>query len=311
MNGSLIITGVDGFVGRHVARLAAQSGISVIGTSRARQPDASIASFLDDYAAADLREGWPEMLPPEAPVVHLAGLAAVGPSFDAPQEYISGNSAMVTAMCESRLTARSSARIVAVSTGAVYATDVDDAVHHETGRVGFNSPYVVSKILVENQIAYYRSRGLAAVIARPFNHIGPGQGLGFLVPDLLHRLRSRENGGAITVGDLSSRRDYTDVRDVARAYIALAFAETLPHDVYNVATGTSHSGQELLALLCAELGQPLPDLEVDPARLRPNDPRSIAGDATRLRETVGWEPRISLAQTIRDVVHNGPDGDSA
>lgn len=298
----LVVTGVAGFVGHHVARMAAEEGWSVFGVSSAPTPPAELEPYLDSYVGADLREEWPREAPTDAAVIHLAGLAAVGPSFDAPQEYIEANSAMVTRMCEALLAAGGSGRIVGVSTGAVYASTPTPSVHAETSPVGFSSPYVVSKLLVESQLHYYQQRGLDSVVARPFNHIGPGQGPGFLVPDLARRLRELSPGEPLTVGNLDTRRDYTDVRDVARAYLLLAAAPQLSHPLFNVASGTALSGRAILDLVCAALEIDVPPLRVDRARVRPNDPASIAGDASRLHGELGWLPTIPVDQTIAEFV---------
>lgn len=302
MTSGLIVTGVDGFVGRHVARIAAQAGFEVFGISRTQTVDRDLDQHLTGYASADLREVWPSAAPDDAAVIHLAGLAAVGPSFDRPQDYIAGNSAMVTNLCEARLAQGSSARIVGISTGAVYAQNDEKPLRAEGDQVAFTSPYVVSKILVENQFAYYRARGLDTVVARPFNHIGPGQGPGFLVPDLLRQLRALETGERLHVGNLSTARDYTDVRDVARAYLALATADAVEHSVYNVASGTPRTGLEVLAQVCLALEIRQPAIEVDSARIRATDPARIAGDSSRLRDALGWSPQIPFPQTVADTV---------
>lgn len=302
MTRRLVVTGVDGFVGRHLARIATESGLDVLGISRNPEPDPDLLSSLTSYACADLRREWPQSVPEDADVVHLAGLAAVGPSFDRPQDYIDGNSAMVTNMCEGLVAKGFTGRVVGVSTGAVYAQNEGEAARTERDAIAFTSPYVVSKILVENQLAYYSRRGLRTVVARPFNHIGPRQGPGFLLPDLLRQQRSSPPDGPLRVGNLATRRDYTDVRDVARAYIALATAPELAHDVYNVASGTARSGLEILEALSAALGRPTPSLEVDESLIRATDPPIIVGDASRLRSDTGWSPRVPFSTTIADTV---------
>jgi GDP-4-dehydro-6-deoxy-D-mannose reductase len=304
MTRRLIVTGVDGFVGRHLARTAARAGVEVFGISRSRTADPVLSEHLAGYVSADLRELWPTGLPADAAVVHLAGLAAVGPSFDRPQDYITANSAMVTNMCEALVAAGHGGRVVGVSTGAVYAQAGDDPARSEGAAVAFSSPYVVSKVLVENQLSYYRGRGLQTVTARPFNHVGPGQGPGFIVPDLLAQLRTLPPGEPLRVGNLLTRRDYTDVRDVARAYLELAFAETLAHDLYNVASGAARSGEEVLGELCKAAGLPLPRIEVDPARVRATDPLVIIGNASRLRSETEWAPQIPFDRTIADAVES-------
>ncbi|MDF2563007.1 MAG: hypothetical protein K0R99_4453 [Microbacterium sp.] len=302
MTRRLVVTGVDGFVGRHLARIAAESGLDVFGISRNPEPDPDLLSTLAGYTGADLRQEWPQGLPQDADVIHLAGLAAVGPSFDRPQDYIAGNSAIVTNMCEGLVASGFTGRVVGVSTGAVYAQKEGEDPRTERDAVAYTSPYVVSKILVENLLAYYSRRGLRTVVARPFNHIGPHQGPGFLLPDLLRQLRSSPPDRPLRVGNLETRRDYTDVRDVARAYVALATAPELTHDVYNVASGSSHSGLEILEALSAALGRPTPPLEVDESLIRATDPPIIVGDASRLRSDTGWSPTVPFAATIADTV---------
>jgi GDP-4-dehydro-6-deoxy-D-mannose reductase len=303
---TLVVTGVDGFVGRHLAQVAATVGMDVFGISRAREPDETLGRHLVGYAAADLRDEWPAAAPLDSPIVHLAGLAAVGPSFEHPQNYVAGNSAMVTNMCEALLAAGSkNTRIIGVSTGAVYAEKDADPARVESDPIGYTSPYVVSKVLVENLFSYYRRRGLDAVVARPFNHVGPGQGPGFLVPDLLSRLRQLRPGEALPVGNLATRRDYTDVRDVAQGYVTLATAPELSHEVYNVASGRALAGSEILELLCNAADLAVPPLRSDPSTFRASDPSAIVGNADRLRQETGWRPHIPITTTMRDIVAAG------
>ncbi len=304
MSRQLVVTGVNGFVGQHLARQAAGDGWSVHGISTQPAPAPGIAEYLDGYEGADLRQQWPTSTPTDATVVHLAGLAAVGPSFDDPQAYLTGNSAMVTNLGEALLKAGATGRVIGVSTGAVYASSPEGSVHDETSPVAFNSPYAVSKILVENQLAYYRGRGLDTVVARPFNHFGPGQGRGFLIPDLIARLRDLPDGQPLEVGNLDTRRDYTDVRDITRAYLALAEADTLEYDLYNIATGTSRSGREVLEAICSSTGRELPQVDIDASRLRPNDPISITGDAARLRGDTDWIPQQHFERTVAEVAQH-------
>lgn len=293
----LVVTGVDGFVGRHVARLARAAGARVHGLSRSPDVDDALSEVLDSYQGLDLRAVWPQEVPADA-VIHLAGRSAVGPSFRHPQDYIADNSAIVTTMCESLLARGRPVRVVGVSSGAVYASPADGTPVGEDAPTAASSPYAVSKLLVERQLEYYRSRGLDTIVARPFNHIGPGQGPGFLIPDLAMRLRTLPDGEALTAGNLDTARDYTDVRDVAQAYLDLAGATAPAHDVYNVAQGSSTSGRTILELLCAQLGRAVPPAIVDPALIRPGDPLRIAGSADRLREDLGWAPRHDIRASI-------------
>ena len=300
---TIIVTGVDGFVGAHLAAAASSAGHRVVGVTREPPLPEVIAPFVDEHYVADLRVEWPRGISGDV-IIHLAGLAAVGPSFAEPQRYISGNSAMVTTMCEQvlGLPRRDRPRILGVSSGAVYAAPAPGARVTEDSPIAFSSPYVVSKVLVENQLAYYRARGLDTLVVRPFNHIGPGQSPGFLVPDLYESLQSADASRPLVVGNLATRRDYTDVRDVVRAYLLLATSPDHSSDVYNIASGAATSGWEILALLTSELGRPTPSVRVHPDRVRADDPDIIVGTADRLEAEFGWVPRWSVAESVGDFV---------
>ena len=291
------ITGATGFVGPHLARELLAAGDEPIAVSNVEEVDLDIP-----YVSCDLTRKWPDELVDVEAVVHLAGLSAVGPSFSAPQEYVTANSAMVTTMCEALAAAGSKARVLVVSSGAVYDAFQPQPIP-ESGAIAMSSPYVVSKVLVENLAAYYGSRGLDVVVARPFNHIGPGQKDGFLLPDLVTGAEAAAaQGRPMQVGDLTTSRDYTDVRDVARAYRLLLATDLGAERVFNICSGESHTGIELCDLALAELGLDHLERSVDESRRRPNDPRSITGDNARLRATTGWAPERRIEETVRDYV---------
>lgn len=289
----VLVTGVTGFVGRILAAQLIERGAKVTG----------VATQVESVPGVDVRAHDLASLPIDPDgiddVIHLAGLAAVGPSFDDPQRYLSANSAMMTNVAEPLLRSGRECRVVVVSSGAVYGAG-DGMPLTEDAPMVFGSPYAVSKVLVENQAAYYRSRGLSTVVARPFNHIGPGQRTGFIVPDLALRLRELPAGAVLQAGNLDARRDYTDVRDVAAAYVRLLEADEPAHAVYNVASGVSRSGWDVLDHLIVALGVNRP--EVETAVSRAFDPSVVVGDAGRLREETGWAPTVSFEKSIADYV---------
>ncbi|MFF7682016.1 NAD-dependent epimerase/dehydratase family protein [Microbacterium sp. NPDC007973] len=300
MTHTLVVTGANGFVGSQVVSLAAQRGLTVWAVGRETIPAPAVALHADRYFSADLAEGWPIADSFDA-AVHLAGLAAVGPSFADPQRYIEINSRIMTHLGESLTSRGEHPRMIVVSSGAVYAPTPSGTVD-ENSPTAPSSPYVFAKLLVEQQARYYATRGLDTVIARPFNHIGPGQSHGFIVPDLTAAVRAATPGEAVRVGNLAAQRDYTDVRDVASAYLTLATAPAHAHDLYNISTGSSRSGHGLLAVISDALNRHDLTVEVDPQRIRPNDPPRIAGDSSRLRDEFGWEPSIPWEDSVREYV---------
>lgn len=295
---TVLITGINGFVGRHLNMEIKKNECSVIGIGRE-----DLCDYVDTYLQSELTQQWPTGAENVDAVIHLAGLAAVGPSYDDPQTYINLNSAMVTNMCEFYLKQDKKPRIVIVSSGSIYDPSQPLPIT-EDGKVGLNSPYSVSKILVENQAEYYRNRGLDCVVARPFNHIGPGQLPGFIVPDFYEKIANAEQNASITVGNISTKRDYTDVRDIVKAYRKLALANSLQHSVYNVCSGNSYSGEQIFELLCEALGRSDVSFEIDQSLVRPSDIPEIIGDASRLKTELNWQPEIAIEQTIQDFVRS-------
>lgn len=299
----VVISGVNGFVGHHLAKELYGAGLSVVGVGRETEVSTNIADIIDEYHQADLINEWPE-IPEAKAVIHLAGLAAVGPSFDNPQLYLNANSSMVTNLCEYYMKQDKKPRVVIVSSGAIYSPNQPMPIT-EAGEIDFSSPYAVSKVLNENQVTYYRKRGLDCVVVRPFNHIGPGQAEGFLLPDLYKQLSSLKEGEhTIITGNIETRRDFTDVRDVARAYGKIALAPVLKDSLYNICSGSSLSGVEIFnalkgAMNLSEIGH-----EIDPSKVRPTDVMDIIGSSNRLKDELGWEPQIDIHQTVIDFVNS-------
>lgn len=298
-NKRIVITGVNGFVGHHVARALFDADVSVIGVGNNHQLSTSLASVVEEYYQQDLAVAWPD-IPQIDGVIHLAALAVVGQSFERPQEYITTNSAIMTNLCEYYLRQDKKPRILLASSGTLYNPNQPLPIN-EDGEIAFSSPYSVSKALNEHQAAYYKSRGLDCVVVRPFNHIGPGQAKGFILPDFYDRIVNTKES-VIRVGNINTKRDYTDVRDVANAYTSLLLAPEIKSFVYNVCSGKSLSGRELLELLKKSLNRNDITFEIDPALIRPTDIPEIIGDASRLQLEIGWIPQIPISQTIRDFV---------
>lgn len=297
-----LVTGVNGFVGKHLARELKKRGDKVIGIGREASPVPEIKQLLADYWVCDLMDKEAVgKLPLESinALISLAGLARVGDSFAEPEKYRAVNVGVLANLCQVLVDKKLKPRVVAVSTGTVYDPAeplplVEDSKHVKDG-----SPYTLSKILMEKAAYGFRAKGLDIIVVRPFNHIGPGQEQGFLVPDLYTKIKS--SNGIINVGNLATKRDYTDVRDVVKAYTDLVHAKTLKNYVYNICSGKSVAGQEILDLLSSLMGIAV-KVETDPALLRPNEINELCGSYQRLHQETGWQPEIPLQKTLSDFV---------
>jgi GDP-4-dehydro-6-deoxy-D-mannose reductase len=167
-----------------------------------------------------------------------------------------------------------------------------------------NSPYGVSKVTQDMLgLQYFLSHQLPVIRVRPFNHIGPRQAPGFVAPDFALQIAQAEVGlrsPRIQVGNLNVHRDFTDVRDMVRAYY-LAITFGVPGDVYNIGSGQSHSVHELLDVLLSYSHVQI-TVEPDPERLRPSDVPMVRCDASKFRALTGWEPTVPFKATLRDVL---------
>lgn len=301
----IAITGANGFVGQHLIKELVENGYQVLAIGGSNLPNLQGHQGVT-YTSADLTK--PEEvkqidLSGVDAVIHLAGLAAVGPSFDDPMRYITTNAALETNLFQRAVEQNVKPRFIIISSGSLYDPSSSLPITEATNVIP-SSPYAVSKITQEQMGHYYGNRGFEVIVARPFNHIGPGQGMGFLVSDLTSQVVAIEEGKAdrIMVGNLDAKRDYTDVRDIARAY-RLLLEHGKPGEAYNICSGTSRSGHEILEAILHESGA-TPTVEQDAAKMRPSDTPDIFGSHQKITTDTGWEPTIDLQTTIRDVVQD-------
>jgi GDP-4-dehydro-6-deoxy-D-mannose reductase len=299
----VLVTGANGFVGRHLVKELLDNGHEVVAVGGSQVAAIDGGAGLH-YVTLDLTK------PDEARqidfsdingVVHLAGLAAVGPSFDEPMKYIDINIGIEINLFETALAQKATPRFLVISSGSLYDPEAVLPLS-ESSPVEPNSPYAVSKIGQEQMAHYYQARGLESIIARPFNHIGPGQGPGFIVPDLAKQIIKAEKDGQpeILVGNLDAQRDYTDVRDIVRAY-RLLLQKGRPGETYNICSGQARSGHEILAGLL-DYAKCHPKVKPDPAKMRPSDNPLIYGSRQKLTDDTGWQPVISIETTLADVI---------
>jgi len=238
-------------------------------------------------------------------VYHLAGWADVGGSWQHPVEAFRAN-AEGTLNVLSAATAAGVERVLAVSSADVYGIVTPDELPlTEDSPLRPASPYAASKVAADYLgLQAWLGRQLPVLRVRAFNHLGPGQTDKFVAPALASRIARAEveGGEVITVGDLSARRDFTDVRDVVRAY-RLLVERGEPGQVYNVCSGVDLAVRDLADQLVAQARVPL-RLEVDEALLRPVELPVLRGSHQRLTDATGWQPDIPIAQTLTDLLED-------
>jgi GDP-4-dehydro-6-deoxy-D-mannose reductase len=288
-----LVTGSAGFVGRHLCAHLSAEGDTVTGIDRAEGPD-----LLDGAAVADtLAELRPDV------VYHLGGWSDVGASWDHPLEAFEVN-AVGTLNLLQACAAHGSPRVLAVSSADVYGqVRPEELPIREDAPFRPVTPYAASKIAADQLgLQAWLGYGVEVLRVRAFNHLGPGQTTRFVAPALADRIARNERDGTdvVPVGNVTPRRDITDVRDVVRAYRLLVL-HGRPGEAYNVCTGRDLSIGELAEELVAMASRPM-RLEPDPALQRPVETPVLRGDPTKLHDTTGWQPEIPLEQTLADVL---------
>jgi len=307
----VLITGITGFGGSHLAEYALAQGAEVYGTVRWRSDRANIAHLHGDIVLLDcdltdtsataqvILEARPDR------IFHLAAQAFVPTSWRAPAGTLTTNVIAALHLFEAVRAWGESPPILNVSSSEVYGLVRPDEVPvTEDAPLRPLSPYAVSKA-VQDLLGYqyYRSYGLRIVRTRTFNHSGPRQHDAFAIPNFARQIADCEAGQrepVIHVGNLESRRDFTDVRDVVRAYW-LALEHGVPGEAYNICSGQAHTMQEVLDILLSLATVPI-TVQPDPKRMRPSDVPLVLGDPHRFQIATGWQPEISLRQMLGDTL---------
>jgi len=310
----VLVTGADGFVGRHLVEQLVEADHEVSAGCRPGgepaqnwlSPRARDRVTLVPLEISDSESVRVALSRPVDAIVHLAAVASGTEARQDPGRAWVVNAAGTARLIDSAVALRDSGGVdplvLVVSSAEVYGNG-PATPRLETDPIAPQSPYAASKLGAEvAALEAWRRTRLRVVIARAFPHTGPGQSLLYVVPAFLQRLRSARSAGATRVptGNLDPVRDLLDVRDVVRAYVAL-IAQGVPGEAYNVSRGEGVTLRDLFRRLADLVGaqvEPVPDSTL----MRPGDIPYLVGDASKLRSATGWSPRISLGQTLREMV---------
>lgn len=295
-----LITGSLGFVGKYLRAELAQNGYEVVGLD-VRPGEGTLQADLLD---AEQVEQVIDMQRPDA-IFHLAAQADVGKSWKAPRLTMELNIVASVNLLEAvRQANPNGIRLVIVGSSDQYGNlGAAGASVNEDMELKPQTPYAISKRAQEELAKLYaRSYGMNICMTRSFNHGGAGQRTGFMIPDFASGIVKVERGEAeaLSVGNLSSRRDFTHVKDVVRAYRLIA-EKGRSGEVYNVGSGVTWSAQEVLDMLRGMAKREIP-VRQDPARMRPSDTPVICCDHGKLTRDTGWEPELGMEQIVRDTL---------
>jgi GDP-4-dehydro-6-deoxy-D-mannose reductase len=301
-----LITGVGGFVGRHLRQHLEEQGDSVCGVGRpadAREAGTVrlFAADLSDRAAVEriVREAEPEA------VYHLAAQSSPAESLHDPWATIGNNLLAQINLFEALLAANLRPRVLVIGSSDEYGrVDAADVPTHEGVALRPLTPYAVSKVGQDMMgFQYFAQHGLPIVRVRPFNHTGPGHDARFVIPSLARQLAQIELGERepiLNVGNLNVERDFTDARDMVRAY-RLALVAGVPGDVYNLGRGRSVRIADMVDELISLCRVPV-QTRVDPALLRPTDIPRQEADTRKFTALTGWQPLIPWHTTLSDTL---------
>lgn len=299
----VLVTGATGFVGRYLLSELKAQGHAAYGLDLgAPPPDLPVDAFVTaDICRGDALPEAVARLRPDA-CVHLAAMAFVPSGKSSPVKMTEVNVMGTTRLLDAFRAHAPEARILFVSTAQVYGTRPRLAPVTEDDPLFPESLYGITKSAADGIARFFaRQYGMPVMVARPYNHIGPGQAPDYVVASFASQVRAIREGApaAIRVGNLESRRDFTDVRDIVRAY-RLLLEKGAAGEAYNIASGRHVRIADVLARLC-DLAGVQPRIDHDAALHRPVD-HSLVLDITRLRQATGWAPAVPLETTLKDLV---------
>ena len=309
----VLITGITGMAGSHLAEyLLAQGHIEVHGTFRWRSNRENIAGFEErvNLYECDLRDPYAVLrllrkIQPHR-IYHLASQSNVAASWTSPRETLVNNITAQLNVFESmrQLDLLDTRILISGSSeeyGMVYEYELPVSEENPLRPL---SPYAVSKVAQDNlAYQYHQSYGLQVIRTRAFNHTGPRRSDAFVISNFARQIVEIEMGKRdpiIQVGNLSARRDFTDIRDVVKAYtLAMEYCDS--DCAYNIGSGAGRRIKEVLDTLLS-MAKLIIQVQEDPGRIRPSDVPAMICDNTRFREKTGWKPEISFDQTLHDLL---------
>lgn len=309
----VLITGIGGFVGSHLTELLlSKKGIDVFGIERWKASTENIEHIKDQikfYGECDINDivSMRDILKKIKPdyIIHLAAQSFVPTSWTAPAETLKTNIIGQVNLFEALRSLELNPRILIAGSSEEYGyVKKNEVPIKETHDLRPLSPYAVSKVGQDYLgYQYFRSYGMKIIRTRAFNHSGPRRGEYFACSNFAKQIAMIENGKRrpiIYVGNLDAKRDFTDVRDMVKAYWLLMI-KGKPGDVYNISSGKTYSIKQVLNILL-KMSKVKIEVKQDPERMRPSDVPILLGDCSKMRKLTGWKPEIPFEKTLKDIL---------
>lgn len=307
-----LITGITGFTGSHLAELLLDKGLEVYGIKRWRSKTENIEHIMDQLKLrqAEMRdehslyEAVKEVEPHY--IFHLAAQSFVPTSWIAPSDTLVTNAVGTLNLFEAVRKVDVDPAIQIAGSSEEYGLVLPDEVPiKETNPLRPLSPYGVSKVAADKLgFQYHKSYGMKIVVTRSFNHTGPRRGEVFVTSNFAKQIVEIEKDlrePKIMVGNLDAQRDFSDVRDIVRAYW-LSVEKGEPGECYNLCSGEPRIIRDVLDLLIKLSKSEDITTEEDPTRMRPSDVQILHGDCSKFKERTGWEPEIPFERTMSDLL---------
>jgi len=307
-----LITGITGFVGSHLAELLLSKGLNVYGTKRWRSKTENIDHIMGQLhlREADLRDGHSlyEVIKEVKPdyIFHLAAQSFVPASWISPADTMETNAVGTINLLEAVRKVGINPAIQIAGSSEEYGLVLPDELPiKETNPLRPLSPYGVSKVATDKLgFQYHRSYGMKIVITRSFNHTGPRRGEVFVTSNFAKQIVEMEKGirePFIRVGNLQAKRDFSDVRDVVRAYW-LSTQKCEFGECYNICSGKTRVIEDVLNLIVKISKTKDIKIEKDPSRMRPSDVEVLHGDCSKIMDQTGWKLEIPFEKTMSDLM---------
>lgn len=306
-----LVTGISGFAGSHLTELLLNKGYEVFGTYFDKSTFSNLNSFIDriklfqcDIRNYDrLKKIVSEVKPDE--IYHLAAITFIPASWENPKLTFDTNLYGTMNLYEAVKNLKINPRILFVGSADEYGiVNEENLPINEECLLRPINPYSVSKVSADLLSSFYfKHYNLNIIRVRPFNHTGPRQSPEFVCPNFARQIAEIEKGLRkliMYVGNLETRRDFTDVRDMVRAY-RLALKEGKAGEVYNICSGRGYIIQDAIDMLL-DMAQVKIEVKQDPARMRSSDVTILIGDNTRFVGQTNWRPQIPFNQTLKEIL---------